>query len=82
MKEQYEKELNNLIKTENLKEQETLKYMKDSFRNGFIEEKGVSLANLLPPTINRFLNEYKEKKERVKQGIINFFEKFYDIIQK
>ncbi len=72
-----EKELKDIIETENLKEKETREYISDCFLNGEVKTTGTDIEKILPP-ISRFKRDSKTKK---KQSVINklksFFERFF-----
>ena len=73
-------ELNKIIKEENLNQQETYKFIEQSFSNGFITDIGVAFAKILPP-ISRFSkdNERGKKRQIVLDKLQKFFNIFFDI---
>lgn len=77
--EEKERQLVQLIREENLKEEETRKFIEVAFRDGSIKTTGTDITNLMPPT-SRFGGSNREKK---KQGVIakllTFFERFFGI---
>ncbi len=77
--EEKEKELMQIITEENLNEEETRKFISDSFRNGEIKTTGTDLDKIMPP-VSRFGGGNRAKK---KQSIIDklkrFFERFFGI---
>ena len=77
--EQREQELVQLIADENLKEEETRRFIENAFRNGEIKTTGTDIDKLMPP-VSRFGSGNREAK---KQGVIDklkaFFEKFFGI---
>ena len=77
--EERERELVQIIKDENLKEEETRKYIENAFRDGEIKTTGTDIDKLMPP-VSRFGGGNRAKK---KQGVIeklkSFFERFFGI---
>ena len=69
-----------IIKEENLKENETLNFINNAFRDGEIRTAGVDFDKLLPP-ISRFNkgNNRQEKKIKIAEKLTAFFEKFFNI---
>ena len=77
--EQKEKELKELIDAERLKEEETRKYIENSFKDGEIKTSGTDIDDILPP-ISRFGGSKRtEKKKTVIEKLMGFFERFYGI---
>jgi len=78
--EKQKEELDKIIQEENLKHEETYKFIRNSFKRGYIESIGIEFASILPP-ISRFnpSGERTKKRERVLKKIIQFFERFFDI---
>ncbi|MEG1647948.1 MAG: type I restriction endonuclease subunit R [Bacilli bacterium] len=76
-------ELDILIKEENLEEDETYDFIRKSFERGNVETNGTEVSSILPP-MSRFSadNERLEKKTRVIDKIIEFFDKFFNISNK
>lgn len=77
--EKRERELVQIIQDENLKEEETRKYIENAFRDGEIKTTGTDIDKLMPP-VSRFGSGNRAKK---KQGVIeklkSFFERFFGI---
>ena len=77
--EERERELVQIIQDENLKEEETRKYIENAFRDGEIKTTGTDIDKLMPP-VSRFGGGNRAKK---KQGVIDklksFFERFFGI---
>jgi type I restriction enzyme R subunit len=73
-------ELDVIISEENLKEDETYKFMRNCFKNGEIQTSGTSLSKILPP-ISKFTpnNERQNKKEMVLEKLNFYFERYKDI---
>ncbi len=76
---QREEELQNIITEENLKPEDTRKFLENAFRDGEIKTTGTDIDKLMPP-VSRFGGGGRAKK---KQGVIDklkaFFEKFFGI---
>lgn len=74
-----EEDLENIIKEEKLKPEETRKFLENAFRDGEIKTAGTDIDKLMPP-VSRFGGGKRTKK---KQGIISklktFFEKYFGI---
>lgn len=75
--EQRETELNDIIKTENLKENETRALMENALRDGILKTTGTEIDSVMPP-MRRFGGGNRvEKKQAVIEKLISFFEKFF-----
>ena len=79
--EKQKEELNRIIADENLNKEETEKFVKNAFRDGFIPETGTAITKLLPP-LNPFApnNQYASKKATVIDRLKQFFERFFGIV--
>lgn len=74
-----EEELETIIKEEKLKDLETRKFMENAFRDGEIKTAGTEIDRLMPP-VSRFAGgKREEKKERVIDRLMAFFQMFYGI---
>jgi len=73
-------ELEKIIKDENLNQDETYKFIKNAFRDGYIPTTGTSIAKVLPP-VSRFskTGERTKKRETIIEKFTKFFERFFDI---
>ena len=78
--EKQKEELNRIIADENLNKEETEKYLKNAFRDGFISETGTAITKLLPP-LNPFAadNQYATKKATVIEKMKLFLDRFLGI---
>jgi len=76
--EEKEKELKELIETENLKEKETREFISNSFKNGYVKTIGTDIDKILP-AMSRFGGNRAKKKQSVIEKIILFFERFFGI---
>ena len=73
-------ELDKIIKEENLNREETYKFIKKSFEQGKVETSGTEVSEILPP-MNMFTptNDRQEKKNKVIDKLLEFFDKFFSI---
>lgn len=74
-----EKELSTIIAEENLKPDETRKFVDNAFRDGEIKTSGTDLDRLLPPTSRFGGGKRAEKKQGVITRLLAFFERFFGI---
>ena len=73
-------DLETIIKEENLKEEETLKFIENSFRDGVLKTTGTDIDRILPP-VSRFSSDNRTlKKEQIINKLLNFFEKYFGLI--
>ena len=68
---------------EGLNKDETYNFIQRSFDKGRVETNGVEVSNILPP-MNMFTpnNERQEKKNKVIDKLLEFFDKFFSITSK
>ena len=73
-------ELDKIIVEENLNKNETYKFIKRSFEQGKVETNGTEISDILPP-MNMFspTNDRQEKKNKVIDKLLEFFNKFFNI---
>ncbi len=76
--EEREKQLLEIIREEKLKEDETRKFLEDSFRNGEIKTTGTDIDKIMPP-VSRFGGSRAAKKQTVIEKLKAFFERFFGI---
>ena len=69
------KQLNDIIKEENLKPAETQAFIQRAFNDGYVTETGTGIAKILPPS-NPFLPESGEKKQTVIDKLKAYLNKF------
>ncbi len=76
-------ELEQIIKEENLKQEETYKFVKQAFEEWEIKEFWTEIVNILPP-LNPFDKTWTKakKKKTVLAKLKHFFERFFDISSK
>lgn len=77
---QREKELAQIVDSENLKPDETAKFVAAAFRDGQLRTTGTAITKVLPP-VSRFSKDksHREKKQRVIQLLGDFFERFFGL---
>jgi type I restriction enzyme R subunit len=73
-------ELEKIIQEENLKPDETRKFINNAFRDGEIKSSGTAFANILPP-VGMFdaNNARAKKKSDVLEKLRAFFEKYFGV---
>jgi len=78
--EKRKEELNKIIEEEQLKYEETYKFIGNAFKSGYIETTGTEFPKILPP-VSRFTPDGArgKKREKVLEKLQAFFERFFDI---
>lgn len=74
-----ERQLTEIIRDENLKENETRKFMEIAFRDGAVKTTGTDIGKLLPPMSRFGGGNRAEKKQGVIAKLLGFFERFFGI---
>lgn len=76
-------ELDKIIEDEKLNKDETYKFIDNAFRDGFVPTTGTAINKILPP-VSLFTknNDRGAKRTTVLEKIINFFNRFKDIISE
>ena len=74
-----EEDLENIIKEEKLKPEETRKFLENAFRDGEIKTAGTDIDKLMPPVSRFGGGKRAEKKQGVISKLKNFFEKYFGI---
>ncbi len=77
--EEKERQLVSIIKEENLKEEETRKFIDVAFRDGSVKTSGTAIDKLMPPMSRFGGGNRAEKKQSVIQKLQAFFERFFGI---
>ena len=74
-------ELDKIIEEEKLNKEETYKFIENAFRDGFVPTTGTAINKILPP-VSLFTknNDRGIKRTTVLEKIINFFNRFRDIV--
>ena len=80
MKSKKKKELYIIIVEENLNKEETYSFIQKSFEQGRVETNGTDVSKILPP-MSMFTpnNDRQEKKNKVIDKLLEFFDKFFSI---
>lgn len=73
-----ERQLNEIITEENLKPEETHKFIENSFRDGGIKTTGTDIDKIMPP-VSRFGGGREKKKQTIIEKLKAFFERFFGI---
>ena len=76
--EEKEKALVTIIQEEKLKEDETRKFVEDSFRNGEIKTTGTDIDKIMPP-VSLFGGKRAARKQTIIEKLKAFFERFFGI---
>lgn len=76
-------ELDKIIAEENLNREETYNFIQRSFEQGRVETNGTEVSTILPP-MNMFTptKDRQEKKNKVIDKLLEFFDKFFSITGK
>lgn len=80
VREQEESDLKNLILEENLNEEETRKFIENSFRDGQVKTTGTDIEKILPPMRRFGGSNRNERKQTIIERVMKFFEKYFGII--
>lgn len=78
IKERRTEELNEIIKEERLKPEETEHYMEVALKDGYFKTTGTDFDHILP-AVSLFGGKRKTIKDRVAEKLNNFYEKYFDI---
>ena len=79
VKEQEEQDLKQLIEEENLNEEETRKFIDNSFRDGQVKTSGTDIEKILPPMRRFGGGNRTERKQTIIDKVLKFFEKYFGI---
>ena len=78
---QKEADLVAIMEEENLKQDETRKFVENSFRDGELKTTGTAIDKILPPMpLFGTTNNRQEKKETIVEKLSKFFEKYLGIV--
>ena len=78
---QKEADLVTIMEEENLKQDETRKFVENSFRDGELKTTGTAIDKILPPMpLFGATNSRQEKKETIVEKLSKFFEKYLGLI--
>ncbi len=81
IKEKSQKELDSIIKQENLHSDKTKEYLQEAFEINFFQDKGAKIQSLLPKT-NIFVKDNHLKRQGAIAKLKAFFEKFQVFLKK
>ena len=76
---QKEEDLREIIESENLKPEETAKFIESSFRDGQVRTTGTDIDKILPPMSRFGGGNRQEKKKTVIEKIQAFFERYFGL---
>ncbi len=78
-----EEELARIIREENLHPEATREFMRNAFRDGFLQVNGTALSKVLPP-VSRFTptGDRAKKREIVLEKLTAYFERFQEIVSQ
>ena len=77
VKAEREKDLTNLISEENLNDEETRKFLSNSFRDGQVKTTGTDIEKILPPMRRFGGGNRAERKQNIIEKIMGFFRKYF-----
>jgi type I restriction enzyme R subunit len=81
VREEKEKELNAIIKEENLKPEETRKFVQQAFADGYVTTTGVAITTVLPPMpVFGGKGNREEKKNAVLEKLKAFFNRYEGLL--
>ena len=73
-------DLNEIIASENLKADETTRFVENAFRDGAIRTTGTDIDKILPAMSRFDGGNRQEKKKTVIEKLKGFFEKYFGVI--
>ena len=79
VREQKEQDLKALIEDENLNEEETRKFIDNSFRDGQVKTTGTDIEKILPPMRRFGGGNRNERKQTIIEKVLKFFEKYFGL---
>ena len=76
-----ELDIQNLIREERLKEEETRKFVDNAFRDGILKTTGTDIDRLMPP-VSRFggSGNRSKKKQNIIEKLKMFFDKYFGLV--
>ena len=77
--EEKERQLSEIIHEENLKEEETHRFIETAFRDGSIKTTGTDFDKLMPPMSRFGGGNRDEKKQGIVTKLLDFFDRFFGI---
>ena len=80
LNENKEKDMDKLIKEENLKEEEAKRFIENSFRDGVMKTTGTDIDRIMPPVSRFASNSRTIKKQAIVDKLLAFFEKYFGLV--
>ena len=80
VKQRMQDDLNEIIASENLKADETSKFVENAFRDGAIRTTGTDIDKILPAMSRFGGGNRQEKKKTVIEKLKAFFEKYFGVV--
>ena len=80
VKQRKQDDLNDIIASENLKADETDKFMANAFRDGAMRTTGTDIDKILPAMSRFGGGNRQEKKKTVIEKLKGFFEKYFGVV--
>ena len=80
LNENREKDIEKLIREENLKEEETIRFIENSFRDGLMKTTGTDIDRIMPPVSRFASNSRTIKKQTIIDKLLAFFEKYFGLV--
>ncbi len=80
LNENKEKDMDKLIKEENLKEEEARRFIENSFRDGLMKTTGTDIDRIMPPVSRFASNSRTIKKQTIIDKLLAFFEKYFGLV--
>ena len=80
VKQRKQDDLNEIIASENLKADETSKFVENAFRDGAIRTTGTDIDKILPAMSRFGGGNRQEKKKNVIEKLKAFFEKYFGVV--
>lgn len=77
--EQKEADLRAIIEEENLKPEETRKFIDNSFRDGVLKTTGTDIDRIMPP-VSRFGGGRAARKQGIIERLLSFFEEYFGLV--
>lgn len=74
-----ERDIQELISEENLKEEETRRFVDNAFRDGVMRTTGTDIDRLMPPVSRFQSNQRAIKKQTIIDKLLAFFEKYFGL---
>ncbi len=74
-----EKDIDHIIKENNLRKDETKKFIDNAFRDGVLKTTGTELDKIMPP-VSRFGGGRATRKQDIIELILAFFEKYFGLV--